>query len=502
MSNTLAIEGYDDVTRIGGGGFSVIYKATDTRHSRIVAIKVLDLDKLDDRVKRAFTRECQTMGRVSQHPHIVTLFDSGFAEGGVPYLVMPFYPGGSCGDLVKQQGPMSVADVLETGVEMASALESAHQSNVVHRDVKPDNIFIDQYDRRVLGDFGISAFSGVDHHSETTTSGLSFTPAHASPEVLNEKDPGPTSDLYSLGSTLYALLVGSNPFHAASMGSLIMKVLSEAPEPITRSDVPPALHQLISDLLQKDPDDRPQTAAEVARRLQQAQAEAGLRLSEILIENEDSFPTIDLREADPEPEIVADRTHVPESLPDLVEVADPASLLDADRTSSVTGPARPGATAVSPGAPATSPQFQVDPISHKKTIITGLATVAFVAVAGFVGWTAIQSPEDISEARESEPEFQTTDEPTPIIQALPQTPVEITAEDLSPSTVRFTWEDGEVEGTTWQVRRTDTEASDLGRIDEPQIDLTELLATERPCIEVRSNVDGVWSDWSDPRCRS
>ncbi len=503
MSNTLSIEGYDDVTRIGGGGFSVIYKATDTRHSRTVAIKVLDLEKLDDRVKRAFTRECQTMGRVSQHPNIVTLFDSGFAEGGVPYLVMPFYEGGSCGDLVKASGPMSVADVLETGVEIASALESAHQANVVHRDVKPDNIFIDRYDRRVLGDFGISAFSGVDRSNETTTSGLSFTPAHASPEVLNEKDPGPASDLYSLGSTLYTLLTGSNPFHAASMGSLIMKVLNDPPQPIERTDIPSSLHEIINDLLRKDPSTRPQSAAEVARRLQQTQADAGLRLSEIVIENEAPYPSIDLRDTPEVREVPAvDRTHVPESVPDVVEVGEPTppGVLDQDRTNLITGPARPGASVAAPVA-APSEQFQVEPTSPKRAIIAALSTLAFLVVGGFVVWTAVQSPEDIGDERETPTDFQADDDDVQIIQALPQVPLDVAAEELTSSTVRFTWEDGEVEGTTWQVRRSDR-AEDLGRVEEPRIDLPGLLATERPCIEVRSNVDGVWSAWSATACRS
>lgn len=480
MARTIPIiEGYDQLEAIGGGGFSTVYQAGDPRHGRTVAIKVLDIDGVDERSRRLFTRECQTMGRVSQHPNIVTIFDSGFAETGEPYLVMPYYPGGSCGALVKQRGQMSVSEVLQTGVEIASALESAHRADIVHRDVKPDNLFIDSYEKRMLGDFGISAFATADGHE--TTSGLSFTPSHASPEVLREKEPGPQADLYSLGSTLYTLLTGTNAFTANSIGSLIMKVLTEPYAPIPRTDIPTSLHEVISDLMQKDPTLRPSSAADVARRLQLIQKQEGLRVSEVIVENVAPLPL-----KDDTPEIDDDRTHVPTDLPEVSAPIDlnfpPQAGLRPDAFADTIG----GFDATRPAADA------------KRARVAMVAVAALMAIGGYVAWTAISTPPDVDQ--EQEPEFERLDDLGEILPT-PDPPADIAGVFVDPTVVRFEWtapEQTEETTMTWKVVRTDTTGFET--VDTPSFEITNVEDAVIPCIEVSTVVDQVTSEPSLTTC--
>lgn len=493
------IDGYQDLEAIGGGGFSTVYQAGDPRHGRTVAIKVLDIDGVDERARRLFTRECQTMGRVSQHPNIVTIFDSGFADTGEPYLVMPYYPGGSCGSLVKQRGPMSVSEVLQTGVEIASALESAHRADIVHRDVKPDNLFVDSYDKRMLGDFGISAFATPDAANETTV-GMSFTPSHASPEVLREKEPGPQADLYSLGSTLYTLLTGTNAYTANSIGSLIMKVLTEPYAPIPRTDIPTALHEIIADLMQKDPTLRPASAAAVARRLQMIQKQEGLRLSEVIVENEAPLPL-----KGGAPIIDEDRTHVPTELP---EVSAPVDL------SSPSSPSSPSSRASQSSRSPQAPQSH--PLSNPSNTIDGVdattsandakrARVALAAVAallvigGFVGWSVINASPDVDPERE-EQDFERNDDLGEIVPT-PEPPADITGTFSDPTRVTFTWSGVDDDTTaTWKVLRADVTGIPIETVDTPVFEIVDITPGDVPCINVSTVVNGISSAPSQSVC--
>lgn len=478
------IEGYQDLEAIGGGGFSTVYQAGDPRHGRTVAIKVLDIDGVDDRARRLFTRECQTMGRVSQHPNIVTIFDSGFASTGEPYLVMPYYPGGSCGSLVKQRGPMSVSEVLQTGVEIASALESAHRAHIVHRDVKPDNLFVDSYDKRMLGDFGISAFATADSAAETTV-GMSFTPSHASPEVLREKEPGPQADLYSLGSTMYTLLTGTNAFTANSIGSLIMKVLTEPYAPIPRTDIPTALHEVIADLMQKDPTNRPTSAADVARRLQMIQKQEGLRLSEVIVENEAPLPL-----SDSGPVIDDDRTHVPSDLP---EVSAPLQSQPFDAPSPRPGGALPSAQ---PSPHTFDPAAAAS--EAKRARVAMVAVAVLLAVGLFIGWTVLTTAPDVDPGRE-EQDFEPEDDLGEIVPT-PDPPADVSGSFVDPTRVVFEWTGIEGTSATWKVSRADTTGIPFVTVDSPSYEITGVEEDITPCIEVSAVVDGVSSAPSQSVC--
>ncbi len=129
--------GYTDVRLVGRGGFSTVWYAMQTQYERVVALKVLDVGLEDERTKRQFQRECAATGRLSGHPNIVTILDSGFTSQGMPYLAMDYCAQGSLLDRIAREGPLPVADVLRIGVKMCGALESAHQKDILHRDLKP-----------------------------------------------------------------------------------------------------------------------------------------------------------------------------------------------------------------------------------------------------------------------------------------------------------------------------------------------------------------------------
>ena len=170
------IEGFELRQLLGRGGSASVYEAYDAQHGRPVAIKVVDVRRFDPSSRRAFVRELQAMGRLGDHPNVVDVLSSGFTDDGSPYLVMPLMSGGTFDDRVNDDGALALAAVLEVGVHLASALETAHRRGVLHCDIKPSNLFIGPFEAPMLGDFGISsvAYAGV-----TTTSHFGVTVRYA-----------------------------------------------------------------------------------------------------------------------------------------------------------------------------------------------------------------------------------------------------------------------------------------------------------------------------------
>ena len=278
---TEKINGYDDLTDIGGGGFSRVYSARDLKHDRTVAIKVLDSRGASDSERRAFARELKAMGRIGDHPHAVTVPESGFTADDRPFLVMPFYKSGTFADRLRRTGQQPIHDVLDLGVKMASALETIHRLGYLHRDVKPENIFVDDFGNHALGDFGISS---ITDGNATRTGGVALTPAHAAPEVWEDEKPTALTDIYSLGSTLYNLLAGRPPFTADSHTALLRKVLRQEPPRLSRDDVPYELWKLLQQMLAKTPSERPDSALSVAVLLRDLQQRQGLPQTAITVQ--------------------------------------------------------------------------------------------------------------------------------------------------------------------------------------------------------------------------
>jgi len=201
------ISGYEQFRPIGSGGFSTVYEARQPELNRKVAVKVLTIGSGQDFDRAAFEGECRAMGTVSEHPNIVTVYESGFSQEGLPYITMELY-NETLLDKIQASGFLSLEDVLVIGVQMAGALHRAHEERLLHRDIKPQNIFFSQYGEPFLGDFGIAALAHEQHVQKTF--GLTFH--YAAPEVLDGQMPTVSSDIYSLGATVYTALAGHRPF--------------------------------------------------------------------------------------------------------------------------------------------------------------------------------------------------------------------------------------------------------------------------------------------------
>lgn len=274
-ADDFGLPGFEDVEVVGRGGFGVVYRAYQPDFDRQVAIKVLT-GILDDEARARFGRECRAMGRLSGHPAIVTVYASGFDESGRPYLVMDYMADGSLAGRLEREGSLPVEEVLTVGVQLAGALEAAHRSGVLHRDLKPANVLVSAYGEPKLSDFGISRLAGA---YETRSGVLSASPLHAAPEVLAGRGASVASDIYSLGSTLYALLAGEPPFPPRPGDDLFMiahRVATEEPADLAEQGVPAELWSTVARSLAKEPEARPATAAELSEALRKAQASLGL----------------------------------------------------------------------------------------------------------------------------------------------------------------------------------------------------------------------------------
>jgi Tol biopolymer transport system component len=265
-----------------------VYKATDTRLDRVVAIKVLSPDlAATPEMKVRFEREAKAVSALS-HPHICALYDVGSASG-VEYLVMEYLEGETLEDRLGK-GALPVEQVLKFGVQIADALERAHRQGIVHRDLKPGNVMLTRSGVKLL-DFGLarslapSADSGgvlsslptqAEPSRLTERGTIMGTFQYMSPEQLEGKETDARSDIFALGAVLYEMATGKKAFYGASRASLISSILRDEPRPISADApmTPPAFERVVKTCLAKDPNDRFETAHDVKLQLQWL-AEAG-----------------------------------------------------------------------------------------------------------------------------------------------------------------------------------------------------------------------------------
>jgi len=253
----LGIQGLSGAEPIGRGGFGTVYKALDEQLQRSVAVKVLDsLDAPIDRHR--FDREGAALGRLSANPNIVTVYSAGVTNGGdQPYLVMEYVEGGSVRDKMQAEGKIAWREALNIAIPVGRALEAAHKSGILHRDIKPDNILLASDGPRLV-DFGLATLSDVA--SLTSTGELAASWLHAPPETLaNKRDE--RSDLYAFASTIQTMIQGRAPFQddAPSLPALVNLIASTDPAPLPASLGPPKLIDALSAAMERDPDDRPAT---------------------------------------------------------------------------------------------------------------------------------------------------------------------------------------------------------------------------------------------------
>ena len=264
---------------LGQGGMGVVFLAQDVKHDRPVALKVLRPDILAPVLTGRFLHEIKLAGSLT-HPHIVPLFDSGAADG-ILYYVMPYLTGETLRERLNREKTLPVSEAVRLAREILGALDYAHRQNVVHRDVKPENILL-QDGHALVCDFGVArAISAAGGPGRTSGHRQAVgTPDSMSPEQATasaEIDPG--SDVYSLGCVLYEMLGGNPPFSGTTPEELMGAQVAERPALVTqlRPDVPAALSQAVQRALAKSPSDRHQNAAAFADAIEAATAVRGAR---------------------------------------------------------------------------------------------------------------------------------------------------------------------------------------------------------------------------------
>ncbi|WP_232107162.1 serine/threonine-protein kinase [Gimesia alba] len=248
---------------IGQGGMGIVFRALDPKLNRIVAIKVMSpLLAVNPNARKRFLREAQAAAAVS-HPHIVTIH--AVDEAQLPYLVMEFVVGQSLQEKLDKVGSLKVTEILRIGSQIAEGLAAAHKQGLIHRDIKPANILLENGVERVkITDFGLAR--AVDDVTITKTGEVSGTPQYMSPEQASGDHVDQRSDLFSLGAVMYAMCTGRSPFRASNLVAVVRRVCDDTPRPIqeVNEEIPEWLIEIIDCLLEKRPENRLQTAKEVA----------------------------------------------------------------------------------------------------------------------------------------------------------------------------------------------------------------------------------------------
>ncbi|MEV5089459.1 protein kinase [Streptomyces griseoincarnatus] len=255
---------------LGRGGMGQVWRGWDPVLERTVAVKLMSgpLDGADG--PALFLREARLAGALS-HAGIVAVYDLGQSADGTLYLVMEMLTGRDLARVLREDGRVRLADVLHWATQICAALECAHTAGVIHRDLKPANLLLTQNGVLKILDFGIARYSTA---LSATASAIIGTVAYMPPERLRGRLGDARGDLYSLGCVLYELLTGDAPFGKGEPAPLMLSHLSDQPVPPSAkapdAQVPAALDRLVLDLLAKNPDDRPESAAAVSARLREA----------------------------------------------------------------------------------------------------------------------------------------------------------------------------------------------------------------------------------------
>ncbi len=343
------------VGMLGEGGFGAVYRAVQEPVGRQVALKVIrGSDAVDPEIRARFFREAKVVAALS-HPAVVTLHDYGEEPDGLLYIAFELVAGRPLTDLIRTEAPFAPARAVGLVCQVLAALTEAHGLGLLHRDLKPDNLMVVQgslgEEKVRLLDFGLSKRFATDgKDSVATRQGIIMgTPRYMSPEQASGQSVDGRSDLYSMGILLYEMLSGRPPFVHTSPLDLLMAHIGEPVPPLPAAlNLPPALVQVLMRTLAKKPDQRPQSAAELARELQAAVTEAGAVHASSL--SQPSMPAISagsggLRPARPDEETaehqIGPASAIPAPAPAAPPPAAPAPAV----------PASPSAFGSSPAAP-------------------------------------------------------------------------------------------------------------------------------------------------------
>lgn len=473
------IPGLEFVRPLGSGGYADVYLYEQQSPRMNVAVKVLKKHGLTPAIRRQFVDEANTMAQLADHPYIVQVFRSDQTAEGGAYLVMKYYPPPNLAQRARAER-LGVEEVLRTGIQLASAVETAHRAGIVHRDIKPANVLVSQYGQPGLTDFGIAGRGAAEDPDEDVGVSVPWS----APEVLYGQSNGDArSDVYSLAATLWHLLVGRSPFEQPGGDNSaygLMPRIRSVPVPATgRADVPVSLERLLAHAMAKSPDARPQSALELARGLQAVEQEQRLPRTAVVVLDEQG------------------RSTVAEGGPRRADAAQ-----DADRTS-----VRP--VTVPSGTPAGSHHAPSDladdgPTTVSGGVVVGVLVVLLAALAG-IAWWAFGRSDDGG-----------TPDPSPTVRAQsvpPSRAVEAPGQPVVDATstagsVTFTWNYGGVEGGDFS--RIQTAPEESGVYDAPVVVVkgarthtVKVASGRRVCaLVVVSRSSGVDSPDSRIRCET
>lgn len=369
-------------SKLGAGGYADVYLYEQHMPSRKVAVKVLRETGLSASAAARFTAEANAMAQL-EHPHIVPVYAAGLTSDGRPYLVMMYYPKASLAERVRSER-LPVAEVLRIGIQIGSAVETAHRAGLLHRDIKPANVLTNQYGTPGLTDFGIAA-QIADVDDEDTGVSIPWSP----PEVLYATAPATArSDVYSLAATLWQLLVGRSPFEVPggdnSSYALMKRIRDAAPPPTARPDVPASLERLLRSAMARDVSARPASALDLVRSLQAIEQELRYQRTPIVVADESRPSSSVASRVPPEDATRVKGAQVVPAQSDLPPIGR-AELQPPDRTVS-RGISEPGEGAAVPtramGRVAT--EIPVDEPLERRTSLPMMGAVV-VVVAAIVG---------------------------------------------------------------------------------------------------------------------
>ena len=290
------IPGLVYVQPVGSGGYADVFLYEQQMPRMPVAVKVLKGEGLTPAIRQQFTDEADTMAQLGDHPYIVQVFRADTAADGRPYLVMKYYPPPNLAVRARRER-FTVEEVLRTGIQLASAVETAHRAGIIHRDIKPANVLVSQYGAPGLTDFGIAGQLGHRGGSEDDGDDVGVSVPWAPPEVLFGQSNGDArADVYSLAATLWQLLVGRSPFEVPggdNTAYALMPRIRSTPVPATgRADVPVSLERLLALAMAKDPAARPTSALQFARALQEIEQEQRFHRTAIVVLDEQGQTTL------------------------------------------------------------------------------------------------------------------------------------------------------------------------------------------------------------------
>ncbi|MBT2536884.1 serine/threonine-protein kinase [Arthrobacter sp. ISL-69] len=377
------IPGFTYISLLGSGGFSDVYLYEQDRPRRKVAVKVLLSDLKTEGARRRFESEANLMAQLSSHPYIVTIFEAEVTKDGHSYLAMEYCSRPSL-DVRYRRQRFSVDEVLAVGIQVASAVETAHRAGIAHRDIKPANILVTDYNRPALTDFGISGTLGSDADEDAGMS-IPWSP----PEQFRDGPvDGVMVDVWALGATLYTLLAGRSPFVLPgadnSQRELISRITNSPVPQLGRADVPESLELALSTAMAKSAVSRYSSAHAFALALQRTQAELNLSVTpfEVLEEahGDDSHPDDGFEETRVRSiaSVDPDQTGHAPTFPARARPVSPSGFTSVVPSAPPAGPA-PGPAPTSPG-PAVRPDQHDD--WAQGTMLRGSLAAAPQAGAG------------------------------------------------------------------------------------------------------------------------